>query len=196
MRFCQAVCEAHVAHDLRHHAGHVGEHMMMLTLGGQRTFHVCEVPGSTQAQSHTPMCGCGRLDPCGRNARSRETCEHARTRLRHRGASDGTMTDVGCALSGFCRDPDGLEAEVVWHKAPEMLEAGRPTASSSVPARRTMRSPSGTLVTSPSPRAHRGCHGRHGARSSSQRVVTGCRRGARSRRHPWQQSCPRTYCSP
>jgi hypothetical protein len=35
------------------------------------------------------------------------------------GASDGTMTDFGAALSVFFRDPDGLEAEVVWNKDPE-----------------------------------------------------------------------------
>ena len=31
-------------------------------------------------------------------------------------ATDGTVTDFGSALSVFFRDPDGLEAEVVWTK--------------------------------------------------------------------------------
>src|SRR5262245_28949906 len=40
------------------------------------------------------------------------------------GASDGTMTDFGAAPSVFFRDPDGLEAEVMWNKAPETRAAG------------------------------------------------------------------------
>ena len=34
------------------------------------------------------------------------------------------MTDFGSALSVFFRDPDGLEAEVVWNKAPETRAPG------------------------------------------------------------------------
>jgi len=41
------------------------------------------------------------------------------------GASDGTITDFGAALSVFFRDPDGLEAEVVWNKDPETRAAER-----------------------------------------------------------------------
>jgi hypothetical protein len=41
----------------------------------------------------------------------------------HLGASDGTITDFGAALSVFFRDPDGLEAEVVWNKDAEMRAA-------------------------------------------------------------------------
>ena len=48
-----------------------------------------------------------------------------RTRLMHLGASDGTITDFGAALSVFFRDPDGLEAEVVWNKDPETRAAER-----------------------------------------------------------------------
>ena len=80
---------------------------------GQSAFNVFEVPGNTQAHVQTPMFGRGRLDHFGLNARSRETFEHVRTRLMQLGASDGTITDFGAALSVFFRDPDGLEAEVV-----------------------------------------------------------------------------------
>ena len=77
------------------------------------------------------------------NARSRETFEHVRIRLMHLGASDGTITDFGAALSVFFRDPDGLEAEVVWNKDPETQAAESRPASSSVPELGTGRSPSG-----------------------------------------------------
>jgi catechol 2,3-dioxygenase-like lactoylglutathione lyase family enzyme len=128
IRFYQEVFDATVVHDNRHHAGHVGERMVILALGGQSAFNVFEVPGNTQAHVQTPMFGRGRLDHFGLNARSRETFEHVRTRLMHLGASDGTITDFGAALSVFFRDPDGLEAEVVWNKDPETLAAGSRTA--------------------------------------------------------------------
>jgi len=141
IRFYQEVFDAQVVHDNRHHAGHVGERMVIMALGGQSAFNVFEVPGNTQAQIQTPMFGRGRLDHFGLNARSRETFEQARTRLMHLGASDGTITDFGSALSVFFRDPDGLEAEVVWNKDPETLAAGSRTASSSVHEMGTVRSP-------------------------------------------------------
>ena len=116
IRFYQEAFDATVVHDNRHHGGHEGERMVILAIGGQSAFNVFEVPGNTQAHVQTPMFGRGRLDHFGLNARSRETFEHVRTRLMHLGASDGTITDFGAALSVFFRDPDGLEAEVVWNK--------------------------------------------------------------------------------
>ena len=97
--------------------------MVILAIGGQSAFNVFEVPGNMQAHVQTPMFGRGRLDHFGLNARNRETFEHVRTRLMHLGASDGTITDFGAALSVFFRDPDGLEAEVVWNKDPETRAA-------------------------------------------------------------------------
>ena len=125
IRFYQEAFDATVVHDNRTHGGHVGERMVILALGGQSAFNVFEVPGNTQAHVQTPMFGRGRLDHFGLNARSRETFEHVRTRLMQLGASDGTMTDFGAALSVFFRDPDGLEAEVVWNKDPETRAAER-----------------------------------------------------------------------
>ena len=107
IRFYQEAFDATVVHDNRNHAGHVGERMVIMALGGQSAFNVFEVPGNTQAHVQTPMFGRGRLDHFGLNARSRETFEHVRTRLMHLGASDGTITDFGAALSVFFRDPDG-----------------------------------------------------------------------------------------
>ena len=129
IRFYQEAFDAKVVHDNRNHAGHVGERMVIMSLGGKSAFNVFEVPGNTQAQVQTPMFGRGRLDHFGLNARSRETFEQARTRLMQLGASDGTITDFGAALSVFFRDPDGLEAEVLWHKDAETLAAGSRTAS-------------------------------------------------------------------
>ena len=123
IRFYQEAFDATVVHDNRHHGGHEGERMVILAIGGQSAFNVFEVPGNTQAHVQTPMFGRGRLDHFGLNARSRETFEQARTRLMHLGASDGTITDFGAALSVFFRDPDGLEAEVVWSKDPETRAA-------------------------------------------------------------------------
>ena len=123
IRFYQEAFDATVVHDNRNHTGHVGERMVIMAIGGQSAFNVFEVPGNTQAHVQTPMFGRGRLDHFGLNARSRETFEHVRTRLMHLGASDGTITDFGAALSVFFRDPDGLEAEVVWNKDPETRAA-------------------------------------------------------------------------
>ena len=81
IRFYQEAFDATVVHDNRNHAGHVGERMVIMALGGQSAFNVFEVPGNTQAHVQTPMFGRGRLDYFGLNARSRETFEHVRTRL-------------------------------------------------------------------------------------------------------------------
>jgi hypothetical protein len=97
---------------------------VILSIGERSALNVFEVPGNTQARLQTPMFGRGRIDHFGLNASSRETFEHIRVRLMHLGASDGTMTDFGTKLSVFFRDPDGLEAEVLWNKDPVALAAG------------------------------------------------------------------------
>ena len=90
--------------------------MVIMSIGGPSDFNVFQVPGNTQASVQTPMYGRGRLDHFGLNASSREALEEVRQRLIRLGASDGTITDFGKQLSVFFRDPDGLEAEVVWLK--------------------------------------------------------------------------------
>ena len=55
----------------------------------------------------------------------REALEEVRQRLMRLGASDGTVTDFGSSLSVFFRDPDGLEAEVVWDKDAAALAEGK-----------------------------------------------------------------------
>jgi catechol-2,3-dioxygenase len=87
-----------------------------MSLGGPSAFNAFQVPDNTQAEVQTPMFGRGRLDHFALNAPTREALEEIRQRLMKLGASDGTVTDFGSQLSVFFRDPDGLEAEVCWHK--------------------------------------------------------------------------------
>jgi catechol 2,3-dioxygenase-like lactoylglutathione lyase family enzyme len=116
IRFYQEAFDAKVLSDNPNHAGHEGERMVIMSLGGPSDFNVFQVPGNDQASVQTPMYGRGRLDHFGLNARSREALEEVRQRLMRLGASDGTVTDFGKQISVFFRDPDGLEAEVVWIK--------------------------------------------------------------------------------
>ena len=116
IRFYQEAFDAKVIFDNPNHAGHEGERMVVMSIGGPSDFNVFQVPGNTQASVQTPMYGRGRLDHFGLNASSREALEEVRQRLIRLGASDGTITDFGKQLSVFFRDPDGLEAEVVWIK--------------------------------------------------------------------------------
>lgn len=123
IRFYQEVFDAKVVMDNPNHAGNEGERMVIMSIGGQSELNVFEVPGNTQADVQTPMFGRGRLDHFGLNASNRETFEQVRQRLMKVGASDGTISDFGLKLSVFFRDPDGLEAEVLWNKDAEALAA-------------------------------------------------------------------------
>lgn len=116
IRFYQEAFDATVVSDNPKHGGREGERMVVMTLGGPSMFNVFQVPANTQAEVQTPMFGRGRIDHFGLNASSREALEAVRQRLIQLGASDGTVTDFGSALSVFFRDPDGLEAEVLWTK--------------------------------------------------------------------------------
>ncbi len=116
IRFYQEAFDATVVMDNPNHAGNEGERMVIMTIGGQSEFNVFEVPGNAQASVQTPMFGRGRLDHFGLNTSNRETFEEVRQRLMKLGASDGTITDFGAKLSVFFRDPDGLEAKVLWNK--------------------------------------------------------------------------------
>jgi len=116
IRFYQDAFDAEVVFDNPNHGKREGERMVVMTLGGPSALNVFQVPGNTQAEVQTPMFGRGRIDHLGLNAGSREALDVVRERLIKLGASDGTITDFGSALSVFFRDPDGLEAEVVWNK--------------------------------------------------------------------------------
>ena len=123
IRFYQELFDAKVLMDNPNHTGNEGERMVIMSIGGQSELNVFEVPDNTQAAVQTPMFGRGRLDHFGLNASNRETFEQVRQRLMNAGASDGTISDFGLKLSVFFRDPDGLEAEVLWNKDAETLAA-------------------------------------------------------------------------
>ncbi len=129
IRFYQEVFEATVEMDNPNHAGNAGERMVIMAIGGQSELNVFEVPGNSQATVQVPMFGRGRLDHFGLNASTRETFEQVRQRLIKVGASDGTISDFGLKLSVFFRDPDGLEAEVLWNKDAATLAAERTPTS-------------------------------------------------------------------
>ena len=116
IRFYQEAFDARVLSDNPRHQGREGERMVIMSIGGPSDFNVFQVPGNTQPGVQTPMFGRGRIDHFGLNAGSREALEEVRQRLMRLGATDGTVTDFGKQLSVFFRDPDGLEAEVVWIK--------------------------------------------------------------------------------
>lgn len=129
IRFYQEVFDAEVMMDNPNHAGNEGERMVIMSIGGQSELNVFQVPGNTEAGVQTPMFGRGRLDHFGLNASNRETFEQVRQRLMKAGASDGTISDFGVKLSVFFRDPDGLEAEVLWNKDAATLAAERGSGS-------------------------------------------------------------------
>lgn len=79
----------------------------------------------------------GHLDHLALTAASHEAFELVRTRLVERGASDGTVEDLGAFHAVWFRDPDGMRGEVclivdpelqVFH-APQPLPAAPPMAA-------------------------------------------------------------------
>ncbi len=93
-----------------------GETMTVITIGPATELNVFVIDGSAEADRQTPMWGRGRIDHVGLAAASSEAFDTIRVRLIETGASDGTVTDFGGALSIFFRDPDGLEGEVLLPK--------------------------------------------------------------------------------
>jgi len=94
-----------------------GGQLTFIRLGESAELNVFQLPGNTEADRQTPMWGRGRIDHVGLAAASREAFEVIRDRLVESGASDGTVSDFGGALSIFFRDPDGLEGEVLLRKS-------------------------------------------------------------------------------
>jgi len=90
-----------------------GEKMTVIDIGPSTSLNIFEIDGNTEADRQTPMFGRGRIDHVGLAAASKEAFEKIRAGLVRTGASDGTVTDFGGALSIFFRDPDGLEGEVL-----------------------------------------------------------------------------------
>jgi catechol 2,3-dioxygenase-like lactoylglutathione lyase family enzyme len=93
-----------------------GETMTVIDIGPATQLNVFVIDGNAEADRQTPMWGRGRIDHVGLAAASPEAFEVIRGRLVETGASDGTVSDFGGALSIFFRDPDGLEGEVLLTK--------------------------------------------------------------------------------
>lgn len=93
-----------------------GETMTVIDIGPATQLNVFVIDGNAEADRQTPMWGRGRIDHVGLAAASPEAFEVIRGRLIDTGASDGTVSDFGGALSIFFRDPDGLEGEVLLTK--------------------------------------------------------------------------------
>jgi catechol 2,3-dioxygenase-like lactoylglutathione lyase family enzyme len=112
-RFYQRVFDAVVGPTRPHGPG---ETMTVIDIGPATQLNVFVIDGNTEADRQTPMWGRGRIDHVGLAAASPEAFEVIRGRLIDTGASDGTVSDFGGALSIFFRDPDGLEGEVLLPK--------------------------------------------------------------------------------
>ena len=112
-RFYQRVFDAVVGPTRPHGSG---ETMTVIDIGPSTQLNVFVIDGNTEADRQTPMWGRGRIDHVGLAAASPEAFEVIRGRLIDTGASDGTVSDFGGALSIFFRDPDGLEGEVLLPK--------------------------------------------------------------------------------
>ena len=92
------------AHDDRHRPAHASS--------------TCSRSRATRRPSARHRCSAaGRLDHIGLQAASKEAFDEIRRRLIACGATDGFVTDFGMALSLFFVDPDGLEGEVLDHRA-------------------------------------------------------------------------------
>lgn len=83
--------------ELRHAILRIGEHAML---------HPVETTATGGAGAH--------VDHLGLNVASAEAFDEIRRRLVDRGASDGTVSDLGPQLCLWFRDPDGMRAEVCW----------------------------------------------------------------------------------
>ena len=112
-RFYQRVFDAVVGPTRPHGPG---ETMTVIDIGPATQLNVFVIDGNTEADRQTPMWGRGRIDHVGLAAASPEAFEVIRGRLIDTGASDGTVSDFGGALSIFFRDPDALEGEVLLPK--------------------------------------------------------------------------------
>jgi catechol 2,3-dioxygenase-like lactoylglutathione lyase family enzyme len=112
-RFYERVFEAVIGPTRPHGPG---ETMTVIDVGPAAQLNVFVINGNTEADRQTPMWGRGRIDHVGFAAASAEAFETIRGRLVEAGASDGTVSDFGGALSIFFRDPDGLEGEVLLRK--------------------------------------------------------------------------------
>jgi len=85
----------------------------ILRAGARSWIHPVEVPGSPHAAARSAMLDRGHLDHVAFDAATEEDFAELRRRLVARGASNGTIDDLGAFQSLWFQDPDGMQGEVV-----------------------------------------------------------------------------------
>jgi catechol 2,3-dioxygenase-like lactoylglutathione lyase family enzyme len=85
----------------------------ILRTGESSWLHPAEIAGNAHGRALPVMFGRGHLDHVGLTARSIEAFTRVRERLVARGASDGTIDDLGAFHSVWFEDPDGMGGELV-----------------------------------------------------------------------------------
>jgi catechol 2,3-dioxygenase-like lactoylglutathione lyase family enzyme len=85
----------------------------ILRVGADSWLHPAEVPDSAHGDALPKMFDRGHLDHLAVTAASEDAFETLRTHLVERGASDGTVEDLGAFHSLWFEDPDGMHGEVV-----------------------------------------------------------------------------------
>ncbi len=100
----------------------------ILRAGRDSWIHPAEVIGTTDGRARPTMFDRGHLDHVALGAVSMESFEALRRRLVERGASDGTVDDLGAFHSLWFQDPDGMSAELTVIVDPELsgIHAPRP----------------------------------------------------------------------
>ena len=85
----------------------------IIRTGPSSWLHPAEVAGNSFATASSAMFQRGHLDHLALTAASPESFEAIRDRLTQRGASDGTIEDLGAFHSIWFNDSDGMRGEVV-----------------------------------------------------------------------------------
>lgn len=84
----------------------------IVRIGPDSWLHPAEVYGNPHGTAHPAMFDRGHLDHLAVVADSAEAFNELRGRLIARGASDGTIDDLGAFHSLWFTDPDGMRGEV------------------------------------------------------------------------------------
>jgi catechol 2,3-dioxygenase-like lactoylglutathione lyase family enzyme len=85
----------------------------ILRTGSSSWLHPAEVTGNAHSDALPAMFDRGHLDHIALTARSTEAFDVIRERLLQRGASSGSIDDLGAFHSLWFEDPDGMQGELV-----------------------------------------------------------------------------------
>jgi catechol 2,3-dioxygenase-like lactoylglutathione lyase family enzyme len=101
----------------------------ILRAGPDSWIHPAQMTEGAHGEARPTMFDRGHLDHVALGAGSRESFEAVRRRLVERGATDGTVEDLGAFHSLWFRDPDGMDAELTLIVDPSLIgiHAPRPT---------------------------------------------------------------------